>query len=142
MIKQISITLPNVPGKLSEISDLMGSQGLNIRAILLDEHGESTGILRFIVEDPEKASNLLNSKNYNYTIDEVLAVVVPDHPGGLGAVIKPLREQKVNIRYMYPAIGRYGVNAILVLGTDKQEEAIRVLKQNYIQLLDVEVYRL
>ena len=141
MIKQISIKLPNKPGKLSEISDLMGSEGLNIRAIVVDDHGE-TAVLRFIVEDPEKAANLLQSREYDYQLDEVLAVEVPDHPGGMGAVLKPLREHRINVNYLYPAIGRYGLNAILIIGSDKNDEAAKVLEQNYIQLLDKEVYRL
>lgn len=141
MIKQISINLPNKPGKLSEISDLMGSEGLNIRAILLDEQGES-GILRYIIEDPEKATNLLRSRGLEFKLDNVLAAVVPDHPGGLGAVLKPLRDNQINIRYLYPAIGRHGLNAILILGVDRNKDAVRVLKQNYIQLLGEEVYKL
>ena len=141
MIKQISINLPNRPGKLSEISDLMGSEGLNIRAILLDERGQK-GILRYIVEDPAKAGNLLKSRDYDFQIDDVLAIEVPDHPGGLGAVLKPLRDHKINVNYLYPAIGRNGPNAILILGVDKMDEAARVLKQNYIQILGEEVYKL
>lgn len=141
MIKQITVTLPNRPGKLSEISDLMGSEGLNIRAILVDHHND-TSVLRYIVEDPEKAGNLLRSRGYDFQIDEVLAVEVPDHPGGLGAVLRPLREHNINVDYMYPAIGRYGLNAILIMGVSNKEEAIRVLKQSYIQLLKEEVYKL
>jgi len=141
MIKQITISLPNKPGKMSEISDLMGSEGLNIRAIQLNEQGDK-GILRYIVEDPEKAANLLRSRGHDFKMDNVLAAVVPDHPGGLGAVLKPLRDNQINIRYLYPAIGRHGLNAILILGVDKSKEAVRVLKQNYIQLLGEEVYKL
>lgn len=141
MIKQITVTLPNKPGKLSEISDLMGSEGLNIRAILVDHHND-TSVLRYIVEDPEKAGNLLRSRGYDFQIDEVLAVEVPDHPGGLGAVLRPLREHNINVDYMYPAIGRYGLNAILIMGVSNKDEAIRVLKQSYIQLLKEEVYKL
>ena len=141
MIKQITINLPNVPGKLSEISDLMGSEGLNVRALLVDDHGERS-TLRYIVEDPDKAVNLLQSREYDFQLDEVLAIEVPDHPGGLGAVLKPLRDHEINVKYLYPAIGRYGLSAILILGVDKMDEAQRVFKQNYIQLLEEEVYRL
>lgn len=141
MIKQITITLPNEPGELSKISDLMGSEGLNIRAIHVEDRGKNS-VLRYIVEDPGKASNLLDSHKYDYRVDEVIAVEVPDHPGALGAILKPLKEHQLNVSYMYPAIGRHGSNGIVIFATDKMEETVKYLEQNYFQVLGEEFYQL
>ncbi len=140
-ISQITLTLNNKPGKLSGISELMGSESLNIRAISVVDQGEKS-IIRFIVEDPEKATNALAAQNYEYSVARVLAVEVPDHSGGLSAVLKPLKEQEINVDYMYPAIGRHGNNAILIIGTKDIEKAAEVLPANYIHLLGEEVYHL
>jgi len=140
-ISQLTLTLNNKPGKLSGISELMGAESLNIRAVNVSDYDEKS-IVRIIVEDPERAANALQSKDFQFTIDKVLAAEVPDHPGGLGAVLKPLKEKEINVDFMYPAIGRHGHNAILIIGTNQIEEATEVLQANYINLLQEEVYRL
>jgi len=140
-ISQITLWVDNKPGKLSDISELMGAELLNIRAIHVADHGEKC-VVRFVVEDPEKAANALAGLDYRHQVDKVLAVEVPDHPGGLGAVLKPLKEEQVNVDYMYPAIGKHGGNAILIIGTEDIEKASKVLGANYIQLLGEEVYNL
>jgi len=140
-ILQITLVLENRSGKLSSISELMGAEALNIRAIAVEDHGDKS-VVRFVVEDPEKAANALASQNYNYRLDEVMAIEVPDHPGGLGALLKPLKEKEINVHFMYPAIGKHGKNAILIIGTDQIEKATEVLRANYIQILGEEVYRL
>ena len=140
-IIQITLELENRSGKLSSISELMGAEALNIRAIAVEDHGDKS-VVRFVVEDPERAANALASQNYKYRLDNVLAIEVPDHPGGLGAVLKPLKEKEIIVDFMYPAIGKHGKNAILIIGTDQIEKAAEVLSANYIQILGEEVYRL
>ena len=140
-ISQITLELDNRPGKLSGISELLGSESLNIRAIDVSDHGDKS-IMRFVVENPERASNALATNGFNCSVDQVLAIEVPDHPGGLSAVLKPLKEEGINVDFMYPAIGRHGNNAILIIGTKQSEKAAEVLGANYIQLLGDEVYHL
>jgi len=70
----------------------------------------------------------------------VLAVETPDHPGGLIAVLKPLRSAGINVHYLYPHLGRVSNNAIVILGVDNTEEAQKVLQQNWVRTLGKEVY--
>jgi len=134
-IKQISIELENKPGKLSEISEFLGRERVNIKAISASSIAE-TSTVHFVVDDPEKAINIFKTRGYKVKENEVLAVETPDHPGGLSAVLKPLRDASINVIYLYPYIGLRGSNAILILGVDKTAEAIEVLKTNWVQILE------
>ncbi len=139
-VKQISVSLENVPGKLSEMSDYLGENGINIIAISVADTADISAI-RFVASDPEKAANVLKTHGYPIKITEVLAVEAPNHPGGLNAVLKPLKEVSINVNYLYTCLGR-GENTVLIVGVDKMEEAIQVLKKNWVHMYDEELYKL
>ena len=133
-IKQISVVLENVPGKLSGLSDVLGTEGINIRAITLADTSDLTTV-RMVVDDPAKAVLVLESRGYNIRQRDVLAVETPDHPGGLNAVLRPLRDSKINVHYLYPYIGRIKDNAILILGVDRIDDAVATLTKNWVHLI-------
>lgn len=139
VITQISISLENVPGALSHVSELLGREGVNIRAISVADTSDISTV-RFVVDDPEKAKNILRGNGFNPRETGVLAVETPDHPGGLNAVLKPLRAAGINVHYLYPHLGRVSGNAIVILGVDRTEEAQKVLEQNWVKTLGKEVY--
>ena len=139
VITQISISLENVPGALSNVSELLGREGVNIRAISVADTSDISTV-RFVVDDPEKAKNILKGNGFNPRETGVLAVETPDHPGGLNAVLKPLRAAGINVHYLYPHLGRVSGNAIVILGVDRTEEAQKVLEQNWVKTLGKEVY--
>ena len=141
VIKQISISLDNVPGALSNVSELLGREGVNIRAISVADTSDISTV-RFVVDDPVKAKNMLKANGYSPKETDVLAVETPDHPGGLNAVLKPLRAAGINVHYLYPHLGRVNNNAIVILGTDKTEEAQKVLQQNWVHTVGKEVYNI
>lgn len=141
ILKQLSVELINQPGEMSKVSDLLGEAGVNIRAICASpENGKS--IVRLVVDMPDKAIDLLRSHQYNVVVEDVIAVETPDHPGGLNAVLKPLKEARVNVNYLYPFIGRFHKNAVIILGVDKIDIAIDVLRKNYILILEKELYQI
>jgi len=72
----------------------------------------------------------------------VLAVETPDHPGGMNAVLRPLREAGINVHYLYPHLGRVSGQAIVILGVDRTEDAQKVLEQNWVRTLGKEVYNI
>jgi hypothetical protein len=139
VITQISVSLDNVPGTLSHISELLGREGVNIRAISVADTSDISTV-RFVVDDPEKAKNILKGNGFSPKETGVLAVETPDHPGGLNAVLKPLRAAGINVHYLYPHLGRVSGQAIVILGVDKTEEAQKVLQQNWVKTLGKEVY--
>lgn len=138
-IKQISIVLDNIPGAMSHVSEILGREGVNIRAISVADTSDISTV-RFVVDDPVKAVNILKANGFSTKETDVLAVETPDHPGGLNAVLKPLKAANINVHYLYPHLGRVGGQAVVILGVDKLEEAQKVLQQNWVKTLGKEVY--
>ena len=141
-ITQILVSLENVPGKLLEISEILGSEGINIRAISMAETSH-VNTVRLVADNPEKAVNVLKSSGYMTQAVEVIAVEIPDHPGGLQAVLKPLKRKNINVLYLYPYLGRGGNGqAILIIGVDNIEKAVQVLQKNWVHTFGEEIYAL
>jgi len=141
-VKQISISLENVPGKFLEVSELLGAEGINIRAISVADTTDISTV-RFVTDNPEKTANVLRSHSYPVRETDVIAVEVPDHPGGLRAVLKSLKETNINVTYFYSYLGRgESGQPIVIVGVDKTEEAIEVLKKNWLQTFGKEIYAL
>jgi len=139
-VRQIAVSLENVPGKLSEVSDYLGENGINIIALSVADTADISAI-RFVANDPEKAVNVLRSHNYSIKVTDVLAVEAPNHPGGLNAILKPLKEVAINVNYLYTCLGT-GEKTVLIMGVDRMTEATQVLKKNWVHMYDEELYTL
>lgn len=137
-VKQISISLENVPGKFSEVIEYLGENGINVIALSVADTADISAV-RFVANDPDKAANVLKSHGYSVKITDVLAVEAPHHPGGLNAVLKPLKEAKININYLYTSLAR-AENVVLIVGVDNMQEAVRVLKKNWVRMIDEDIY--
>jgi hypothetical protein len=141
VITQISVILDNVPGALSNVSEILGREGVNIRAISVADTSDLSTV-RFVVDDPVKALNILKSRGFRTKETDVLAVETPDHPGGMNAVLRPLKEAGINVHYLYPHLGRASGQAIVILGVDRTEDAQEVLQRNWVRTLGKEVYNI
>lgn len=141
LVKQISVSMDNIPGMLSKLSEILGNEGVNIRAISVADTTDISTV-RFVMDNPKKAINILHANGYSVKETDVLAVETPDHPGGLNAVLRPLKEAAINVHYLYPYLGRVSDQAILILGVDKNEEAEKVLRKNWVRILGEEIYSL
>ena len=141
LITQISVILKNIPGMLADLSELLGKEGVNIRAISVADTSDVSTV-RFVVDDPTKALNILKGHNYTVYETDVLAVETPDHPGGLTAVVRPLKEANINIHYLYSFLGRVSEQAIVILGVDRIEDAQEVLKRHWVHTLGKEIYNI
>jgi len=141
-VKQVSVSLDNAPGKLLAVSEFLRVEGINIRAISVADTSDISTV-RFVTDDPKKTVDVLNSHNYATRETVVIAVEVPDHPGGLLAILKPLMAAKINVLYLYPFLGRgESAQPIVILGVDKTEEAVAALKQNWVHTFGQEIYSL
>ena len=140
-VKQISVLLDHRPGAMSEVSELLGREGINVGGVTLAEATDSA-IVRFIADDPAKAAQALRAAGYHVTERDVIAVETPDHPGGLNAVLKPLAAAGINVLYFYPFLRRVGDQAILIFRTDNIEKAEQILKENWIQTIGDDIYSL
>ncbi len=140
-VKQISVLLGNVPGTLSRLTNILDREDITAKALLAASAAE-TSTVRMVVNDPERAATILESFRFNYEITPVLAAEVPLHPGGMNAILNPLAKADVNVLYLYTTINRIGKETIVILGVDKIEAAREVLQQNWIHLIEDEIYSL
>ena len=144
-VKEINITLKNEPGQLSMVSEILHSDGINIIAFYVSTKGKE-GSLRFVANDPDKAVNVLKARGYKIRVTQVIACEIPQHPGGLNSILKPLKKEGINVAYIYPCLFCGGAEntAILILGANptNRERILAVLKDNWIRALNEEVYRL
>jgi len=137
-IKEISHSLKNEPGALSEVSEMLGANGINIVALYFTAQGKE-GKLQFVCNDPDRAFNVMKSVGYDIDTREVIACVVPNHPGGLNAVLKPLKTGDINVDYIYSCLGT-GDITVVILGVDAVDKACKILSANWIRLMGDELY--
>ena len=141
-VEQISIFLENKSGRLAEVASVLAGAGINIRALSLADTTDF-GILRLIVNDTEKAKQVLKDNGFTVGKTEVIAVEVPDRPGGLAHILKVMTEEGVNVEYMYAFVQRSGGNAIIIFRFDELEKAIHALQKAGVVILKGEdVYAL
>jgi hypothetical protein len=133
-VEQISIFIENKSGRLAEITRILGEGGINIRALSLADTSDF-GILRLIVNDVETANRVLKEKGFTVNKTEVVAVEVPDRPGGLGAILRALDTEQINVEYMYAFVERCGGNAVIIFRFDDADKAINALKAHNFSVL-------
>ncbi len=136
-VEQISIFIENKSGRLAEIARILGTAGINIRALSLADTTDF-GILRLIVNDREKAKLVLKEKGFTVSKTEVVAVEVPDRPGGLSEILQTLDSEAINVEYMYAFVERCGENAVIIFRFDETEKAITTLQSKGFNILDGE----
>jgi hypothetical protein len=137
-VKEIDLLLKNEPGQLSMVSEILGANGINIIAFYVSTT-DKKGRLRFVSNDPEQAVNMLKTAGYEINEKEVIACETPHHPGGMNAILKPLKAAGINVDYIYPWIGTGDVT-VLIIGAEHLEETINILKENWIRVLGEELY--
>ena len=141
-IKQISIFLENKEGRLWEALDVIAKANINIRALSIADTLEF-GILRLIVNDPDKAKKILEKNSFTVRENEVIAVGIPDTPGWLAGVLDVLRKSNLNVEYIYAFVEKSGKKAVVVLRTENIDAGIKTLKKAGVEVLDSkEVYKL
>ena len=126
-IRQISIFLENRPGQLSTICRDLADAGINIATLSLADTADF-GIVRMIVDDHEKAKGVLTEKGHVVNVREVIAVCVPDRPGGMAEVMQVLDKAGVNIEYSYAFAFHKGEKAVLVFRFSDNNKAESALK--------------
>jgi len=133
-VEQISIFIENKSGRLAEITRILGDAGINIRALSLADTSDF-GILRLIVNDVETAKAALKEKGFTVSKTEVVAVEVPDRPGGLSSLLQTLDTDQINVEYMYAFVERCGGNAVIIFRFDETDKAIATLQGSNFNIL-------
>jgi len=136
-VKQISVFIENRSGRLKELTTVLGDNGINIRALSLADTSDY-GILRLIVDKPDKALAVLKKANFTLAETDVIAVEVPDKPGGLSDVLGYLTSEGINVEYMYAFVEKSSSNAVLIFRIEDIDRAVTTLKKNRVTILDNE----
>jgi len=133
-IKQLSLFLENQPGALSRPMRLLAQAKFNILTLSIAE-SKQFGILRLIVNHWEKAKQLLEKKGFVVKVTDMVAVEVPDRPGGLSKILDALEKAGVNVEFMYAFTEKRENRAVLVFRFDDPDHAITVLRRARVNVI-------
>ncbi|MDR1490106.1 MAG: ACT domain-containing protein [Desulfovibrio sp.] len=141
-IDQISVFVENSPGRLAEVTEIIGGAGIDLRAVSIADTADF-GVLRIIAAEPLRAVELLRSANCVVSVTQVLAVALKDVPGSLAAVLRVLADAGVSIEYLYAFITRKKGDAYVILRVEDNARAEKILCEKGITLVDgAEIYAL
>ncbi len=141
-VKQVSIFLENRQGRLAAVTMALGSNDINIRAFSVADTADF-GVVRLIVNDPNRACDILRANGFMVTMTDVLAVEVPDKPGGLAYILEILQKARLNIEYLYAFVEKRSDNALVIFRLEDIDTALKVFEENNVSLApSKEVYQL
>ena len=136
-IHQISVFLENRAGQLAEMTALLSANKIDMRAISIAETADY-GVLRLVVDDSERTTSILLSNGFIVSMTPVVAVAVPDEPGGLSRVLRILAHAGIDIEYMYALVGRLDTKACMVFRVGDEEKLYETLAANGLTALSAE----
>lgn len=136
-VKQISVFLENKSGRLAAVTRTLAAAQINIRALSIADTSDF-GILRLIVDKPDRAFSALQEGGYTVSQTDVIAVEMPDRPGGLAGVLALLEQAQINVEYLYAFIGKGSNGALLIFRVEEIEEAQSQLNQAGFRVLEGE----
>lgn len=128
-VRQLSVFIENKAGRVSEVTDVLGEKGVNIRGFSVSDTADY-GILRLVVDRPDVAIEALKEHNFTVKESDVLCIKLEDEPGALAKVLKMVSDAGVNIEYVYSLISTY-----VVINVSDADSAYQLLKDKPVQLV-------
>jgi len=128
-VTQISVFMENKNGRLAEITKLLASKNISLRAVTIADTADF-GILRLIVKEPDRTRDVLLEAGFTARETDVLAVAMEDKPGALADVMELFEKNNVNIEYLYSILEGKGDKADIVFRVEDLERGQILLKQN------------
>lgn len=126
-LDQISVFIENIQGSLAEFTTFLGDEGINMQAFAVFDTPEF-GVLRMIVDQPEKALEILRSEGYIASSQKILGAALQNTPGNLACVLRALRDADLTIDYLYTILYNPDGEPMLLFNTDDNERAEQVLE--------------
>ena len=128
-IRQISIFLENKPHQLSDLCRTLADAKIDMKTLSLADTSDF-GIVRLIVSDVDASERILKAKGFAVNVCEVVAVNVPDRPGGMAGVMAALDAAGVNIEYCYALdVDKPSREAVIVFKFSDNEKAEAALQE-------------
>jgi hypothetical protein len=134
---QLSIFAENKPGRLAAVTQVLAKEKINIRATTIST-SDTFGVINLIIDDPARAEVVLRKAGMTVSLNPVLAVVIPDQPGGLDRLTQLLLSENVNINNAYGFVLEGHQKAVFVVSVDQIQKAETLLEKNGFQTLDAE----
>lgn len=142
LVKQISVFVENARGKLSRVTEVLAENGINIRALSIADTTDF-GILRLIVQDPDKALAVLKENDITVKSTDVIVVEIDDKPAGLNKALTLLRDANIAVEYMYAFVSKKENEAYVILKSDNTEKAVAALTEGGVRVIPAkDVYEL
>ena len=136
-VNQISIFLENKPESLSQLTDVLAKNNINMRALSLADTSDF-GIARIITDDCAAAEDVLKNNDYIVKTTGVIAIEIPDEAGSLNKILKLLAENGRNIEYMYGFTGRKTNSACMIIRCTNMQKTEEILETNGIHTISQE----
>ncbi len=136
-VTQISVFLENRAGQLSNITKVLSENNIDLRAINIAET-QDYGVLRIIPADAQKASAVLLESGFIMAMTPVIAVAVPDRPGGLNSLLEALASENIGIEYMYSVFSSKNGESIMVLQVGEAEKVSALLSEKGFKVSSIE----
>ena len=134
-MKQLSILVVNKAGSLREASTVLSDSGVNIRAVAAFDTPEF-GILRMVVDDCEKAKDVLTQKGFVVRLNDVIGIELEDKKGNLTAMLDILADANISIDFIYSFVIRENQGPVIVIHTDDLQVSASMLKDHGFKVVD------
>ena len=138
-LKQLVVSIENAPGRLYEVTNALGSAGINLRALNLVDTG-AFGQLRLLVSNVAKARRILMEMEIPAFENEVVAAEIDDKPGSLATILRSITEENLYVVFMYAFIRFSQGKAVMIFRFSDNDKAIEILRRNGVNLLDAESF--
>ena len=133
-IQQLSVLLPNQHGTLANLTDIFYREGIDIRAISVYDTTEY-GILRTVVDDPDKAVEILKKNGIVAMLSDIMAINPEDRRGSLNEIFGILAQAGVNVDYVYSFVVKKGGPQYFVLKVEDIARAEDLLAEKGIEVI-------
>lgn len=133
-VRQISVFIENKKGRLASLTQVLAQNNINLIALSIADTADY-GIMRAIVNDTDKAKEVLRANNFAVTTTQVLAVEVPDRPGGLAEVLEKLQEGSISVEYLYSFVRSAKEKALILFKVSDSAAAEKAMEAMGVRLL-------
>jgi len=131
-VKQLSVFIENKAGRVSEVTDVLGRAGVNIRGFSVSDTADY-GIVRLVVDHADVGMKALHDAGFTVKESDVICIDLPDKPGGLADVLRVVSEAGVNIEYVYSLIATF-----VVINVADVAKALQLLRDQPVRLVSQE----